>query len=75
MTFLIMKSKTLMASFTSNFGDTVLRILRPPVVTVFVSVFVFVADEVDGAETVFVTRTVTFVPPMVKVGEELPPKL
>ena len=37
-------------------------------------VLVLVAVAVESAVMVFVTRTVTFVPPIVKVGDELPPK-
>ncbi len=70
-TFLTTKTLT----FRNNFVQLLTRTLLPPVVTVLVSVLVFVAVAVDDDAIVFVTNTVTFVPPMLNVGDELPPKL
>ena len=51
-----------------------LAIILPVEVKVLSLVLVLVAVAVESAVMVFVTRTVTFVPPIVKVGDELPPK-
>ncbi len=48
--------------------------LLPAVFILFVLVFVFVAEDVDGAETVLVNRTVTLLPPKLR-ADELPEKL
>jgi len=41
----------------------------------FVLVLVFVAEDVDGAETVLVNKTVTLLPPNVKPVDDDPEKL
>ena len=51
-----------------------LAIILPVEVKVLSLVLVLVAVAVESAVMVLVTRTVTFVPPIVKVGDELPPK-